>query len=103
MTQFDFILNNTKYKAIYDACVLAENADTPSDMASNCRNALLTIVEFIYEKHSVEIQKNATMLELIDNKLITGFVDNSVILETLHFIRKLGMNAQHDKNIKKKY
>lgn len=103
MTNFDFILNNTKYNAIYDACVLAESADTPSDMASNCRNALLTIVEFIYKKHSVEIQKNATMLELIDNKLITGFVDNSVILETLHFIRKLGMNAQHDKNIKKKH
>ena len=30
MTQFDFNLNNTTYKAIYDACVLAENSDTPS-------------------------------------------------------------------------
>ena len=103
MTQFDFILKNTEYKAIYDACVLAESAATPSEMASNCRNALLKIIEFIYDKHSVEIQKNATMLELIDNKLITGFVNNSVILETLHFIRKLGMNAQHDKSIKKKH
>ena len=49
------------------------------------------------------MQANATLLELIDNKVITGFVDNPVILETLHFIRKLGMNAQHDKNIKKKH
>lgn len=103
MTQFDFILNKMEYKVIYDACVLAENATTPSDIASGCRNALLKIVEFIYDKNGVEIQKSATMLELIDNKLITNFVNNSVILETLHFIRKLGMNAQHDKNIKKKH
>ncbi len=103
MAQFDFILNKMEYNVIYDACVLAENATTPLDIASNCRKALLKIVEFIYDKHSVEIQKNATMLELIDNRLITNFVNNSVIVETLHFIRKLGMNAQHDKNIKKKH
>ncbi len=103
MTQFDFIMNNTEYKEIFDACVLAENAKTPSDTASYCRKALSTIIEYIYEKHNVPMQANATLLELVDNKVITGFVNNSVILETLHFIRKLGMNAQHDKNIKKKH
>ena len=103
MTQFDFIMNITEYKEIFDACVLAENAKTSSDTASYCRKALSTIIEFIYEKHNVPMQANATLLELVDNKVITGFVDNPVILETLHFIRKLGMNAQHDKNIKKKH
>lgn len=103
MNQFDFIMNNTEYKEIFDACVLAENAKTPSDTALYCRKALTTIIEFIYEKHNVSMQANATLLELVDNKVITGFVDNPVILETLHFIRKLGMNAQHDKNIKKKH
>ena len=103
MSQFDFISQKTEYKEIFDACILAENAKTPSDMASCCRKALTNIVEFIYDKHKVPMQVNATLLELLDNKVITGFVNNSVIMETLHFIRKLGMNAQHDKNIKKKH
>ena len=103
MTKFDFISQKIEYKEIFDTCVLAENAKTPSDMASFCRKALLCIVEFICDKHKVPMQANATLLELIDNKVITGFVNNSIIMETLHFIRKLGMNAQHDKNIKKKH
>lgn len=103
MTKFDFISQKIEYKEIFDTCVLAENAKTPSDMASSCRKALLCIVEFICDKHKVPVQANATLLELIDNKVITGFVNNSIIMETLHFIRKLGMNAQHDKNIKKKH
>ena len=103
MSQFDFISQKTEYKEIFDACILAENAKTPSDMASCCRKALTNIVEFIYDKHKVPMQVNATLLELLDNKVITGFVNNSVIMETLHFIRKLGMNAQHDKNVKKKH
>lgn len=103
MSNFDFISQKTEYKEIFDDCVLAENAKTPSDMASYCRKALLCIVEFIYDKHKVPMQASATLLELIDNKVVTGFVNNSIIIETLHFIRKLGMNAQHDKNIKKKH
>lgn len=103
MTQFDFLMNKNEYKDIFDACVLTEKAETPSDKALLCRKSLLIIIEYIYKKHNVPVQTNATMLELIDNKTITGFIDNAIILETLHFIRKLGMNAQHDKNIKKKH
>lgn len=84
MSNFDFISQKTEYKEIFDDCVLAENAKTPSDMASCCRKALTNIVEFIYDKHKVPMQVNATLLELLDNKVITGFVNNSVIMETLH-------------------
>lgn len=103
MTQFDFMENKINYKGIFDACISAEQANTSSDTALYCRKALLSIIEFIYDKQGVPVQKSATLLELIDNKVITNFVDNSIIIETLHFIRKLGMNAQHDKNVKKKH
>lgn len=89
MTQFDFLMNKNEYKDIFDACVLAEKAETPSDKALLCRKSLLIIIEYIYKKHNVPVQTNATMLELIDNKTISGFIDNAIILETLHFIRKL--------------
>ena len=65
MSQFDFISQKTEYTEIFDACILAENAKTPSDMASCCRKALTNIVEFIYDKHKVPMQVNATLLELL--------------------------------------
>lgn len=101
MTRFDFISKNSEYKEMFDACVLAENAKTPSDKALLCRKALFVIVEFIYKKHNVSMQQSATMLELLDSKLISDFINNTIIVETLHFIRKVGINAQHDKRVKK--
>ena len=103
MAQFDFIADKTEYKDIFDACILAENASSASETALLCRNALLNVIEFVYNKHRVPMQENATMLELIDNQLIVDFVNNTIIHETLHFIRKVGINAQHDKKTKKKH
>lgn len=103
MTQFDFISQKSEYKDIFDACVVAEEASTASDIALCCRKALLLIIEFIYTKYGIAIPEKATMLELIDNKVVTDFANNSVIIEMLHFIRKIGINAQHDKKTKKSH
>ncbi len=103
MTNFDFISTENEYIAIHNACVLAENAKAPVDIAINCRAALWEIIKLIYKKHNVKMLENATLLELIDNKTVIDFVNNSELIESVHFIRKLGMNAEHDKNIKKKY
>ena len=103
MTQFDFISDKKEYKEIFDACISAESAKTASDTALLCRNALHKLIEFVYNKHKVPMPENATMLELLDNRLIVEFVNNEIIIETLHFIRKIGINAQHDKSIKKKH
>ena len=101
MTRFDFLNGKTEYTLIQNLCIEAESADKPSDIALKCREALEAIVQFIYKKECSRIPEKATMLELLDGSVISRFVDNSVILESLHFIRKLGMNAQHDIRIKK--
>ena len=103
MTNFDFISSENEYSAIHNACVLAENAKAPVDIAINCRAALWEIIKLIYKKRNVKMLETATLLELIDNKTVIDFVNNSELIESVHFIRKLGMNAEHDKNIKKKY
>ena len=101
MTNFDFLDGKTEYAEILNLCVEAEKADKPSDVALACREALEAVVRFIYRKECVRVPEKATMLELLDGNVIAPFVDNAVILESMHFIRKLGMNAQHDLNIKK--
>ncbi len=101
MTRFDFLNDKTEYTGIQTLCIEAEQADKPTDAALKCREALDTVIRFIYRKEGARVPEKATMLELLDGSVIAPFVDNVVILESLHFIRKLGMNAQHDMKIKK--
>ena len=103
MTQFDFISKIEEYKSIFDKCILAENAKTPNDIAVFCRDALFEVIKFIFNKKNEQLQEKATLIELLNDKLITDFVDNAIIIETLHFIRKVGMNALHEKGVKKKH
>lgn len=101
MTNFDFLDGKTEYAAIQNLCIAAEKADKPNDIAIKSRDALDYVIRFIYGKESARLPEKATMLELLDGSVIAPFVDNAIILESLHFIRKLGMNAQHDVPIKK--
>lgn len=101
MTKFDFLDGKSEYAEIQNLCFAAEKADKPAELALKCRDALEAVIHFIYRKECVRLPEKATMLELLDGTVIAPLVDNSVILESLHFIRKLGMNAQHDVPIKK--
>ncbi len=102
MTKFDFLEGKSEYAEIQNLCVEAEKADKPSDIAIACREALDAVIRFVYRRESVRVPEKATMLELLDGCVIAPFVDNSVILESLHFIRKVGMNAQHGMPVKKR-
>lgn len=101
MTRFDFLDGKIEYAEIQNLCIETEKADKPVEMALKCRDALNSVIRYIYRKESVRIPEKATMLELLDGSVIAPFIDNGIILESLHFIRKLGMNAQHGVPIKK--
>lgn len=101
MTRFDFLDGKSEYSAIQNLCFEAEKAEKPSDIALKCREVLDAAIRFIYGKENARVPEKATMLELLDGNVIAPFIDNEVILESLHFIRKLGMNAQHDMPIKR--
>ncbi len=102
MTRFDFLDGKIEYDLVQNLCIEAEQADKPADTALKCREALEAVIQFIYRRESVRVPEKATMLELLDGIVIAPFVDNAVILESLHFIRKLGMNAQHEQKVTKK-
>ena len=102
MSEFSFISQKTEYEKIYSICCMAEVAADAGTKAKLCREALDEIIKFLYQKENKKYPENATMLELIDSVFISVFVNNSIILESLHYVSKLGMNASHGIAIKKK-
>lgn len=75
---------------------------TPSERAILCRECLESAVEYIFETSGVDLPKKATLLELIDSQVVTDYVYTAECIPGLHYVRKLGMNAKHEKSIKKK-
>lgn len=101
MTNFDFLNGKTEYNELAKVCNEIEDLKKPADIAIKCREALECAVQFIYNQEGFSVPEKATMLELLNGKVISPFVNNAVILESLHFIRKLGMNATHNLHIKR--
>lgn len=99
MSNFDYL--PTEYDEIAKLYTIAKNSESAKEKAIKSREALNSIIAFIYNKQGIPVPEKATMLELIDGRIIAPFVNNAIILESLHFIRKLGINASHELHIKK--
>jgi len=101
MSMFDIIATRKEFKIIYGKCLMAEQATKPEEKALACRDALELIIKYIYAKENRTYPTGSTMLELLDGSVISEFVENSTILDSLHFIRKIGMNAKHNIHVKR--
>lgn len=80
----------------------AKNASTYIDCALLCRELLADAVDYIYSKRGAKIPPKASMLELIDSPIVTGYINDADIVNALHYIRILGMNAKHGRSVRKK-
>ena len=72
------------------------------ESAKKCRALLESCVDYIFEKASVKKPKNASLLELIDSPTVMAYIEDAEIISTLHYVRILGMNAQHGRSVRKK-
>ena len=80
----------------------AKSEESYSNSAKLCRDVLAMAVDYIYEKSGAQKPKNASLLELIDNSTVISYINDADIINSLHYIRILGMNAQHGRSIRKK-
>ncbi len=87
MSKFDFIKDKIEYAETMNACEIAEQVTTPAGIALKCREALECIIHFVYSKEKAKLPATAAMLELIDSRVISLFVDNDELRESLHYIR----------------
>ncbi len=78
------------------------SAQTPSECASLCRDLLEIAVNYMYDKTESKKPKNASLLELIDSTVITSYINDADLVNALHYVRILGMNAKHGRSIRKK-
>ncbi|MBR3438829.1 MAG: hypothetical protein IKH13_04935, partial [Clostridia bacterium] len=73
----------------------------PVDVAKVCRQTLSSSLDYIFEKEKKMKPETASMLELLDNSVVKDYISDSSILNSLHYIRILGANAEHNKRVKK--
>ena len=79
-----------------------DDEDSFITRAKICREILIDAIDYIYDTTGSKKPKNASLLELIDNPVVTGYINDADIIKSLHYIRIVGMNALHGRKIRKK-
>ena len=77
-------------------------AATRSELVVGCRALLKQLIEGIYQHRKVEMPKQATLLELMEQPVVSEFVDDADVVQAMHYVRILGMNAEHGAKIRKR-
>ncbi|MCR5674057.1 MAG: DEAD/DEAH box helicase family protein [Lachnospiraceae bacterium] len=72
------------------------------DQARVCRELLDDCITYIYEISDKKRPTQATLLELLDNRVVYDYIGDTEVIEGLHFVRRLGMNAMHVIKIREK-
>lgn len=80
----------------------AEQAVSSSERARLCRGLLNDAVDYIYERMGTKKPVEASMLELLNSSVVTEFVNDEDMMQALHYVRILGMHAEHGAKIRKK-
>lgn len=65
------------------------------------RGVLTAAIDYIYESRNTHKPEKASLLELVDSDVLANYVQDSDVINSLHYVRILGMNAEHDQKIKK--
>ncbi len=101
MNGYVFLEGKPEYKEIYECGITLEKMNESAEIAKASRRLLGILISFVYRKCDKEYPMNATMLETIDAPWFVHFVNNDILLKSLHYVRKLGINAEHGVHIKK--
>ncbi|MGN0811300.1 MAG: DEAD/DEAH box helicase family protein [Akkermansia muciniphila] len=67
-----------------------------------CRELLTEAVEALYTRLALYRPKNATLLQLIDRPALAQKLGDSALTAGMHFVRILGMKAQHRQGVSPK-
>ena len=75
----------------------------PAATAIACRGAVRDCVGEIYKSKGAEMPPKASLLELLAGTLVREFVADDDRLRDLEFVRILGMNAEHNRKLKRSH
>lgn len=73
----------------------------PAATAVACRSAVRDGVGAIYQSRGAEMPPKASLLELLSDTQLREFIGDDDRLRDLEFVRVLGMNAEHNRKVKR--
>ena len=73
----------------------------PAATAIACRGAVRDCVGEIYKRKGAEMPSKASLLELLADTLVREFVADDDRMRDLEFVRILGINAEHNRKVKR--
>ena len=99
---FDYLKAFSDLKKLYDYCSEAEEfaLRKPNISASSARKAMEFIVKMIFASVAGDSQ-GLTTFEMITDDRFTYYVDDPTLINTFHYIRKMGNVAVHEGEITK--
>lgn len=86
---------------IKSAIINASQLPSPMESAKAYRAVLADVITLLFERASRVKPDTASLLELVDSDVVSDFVSDGDIVNSLHYVRILGMNAEHEQKIKK--
>ena len=94
---FTYLNNFPKLNKLSEYCKEAEDfvISNPSISATCARRAMEYIVKMIYSS-IVADDSGLTVFEMVTDSSFIEYIDDSTLINTIHYIRKMGNVAVHD-------
>lgn len=94
---FAYLKNAPAFAQLYTYCCEAEEfaLSKPNISVTSARKAMEFIVKMIYSAVSGDIQ-GKTVFEMSTDYAFTSYLNDQILLNSIHFIRKMGNVAVHD-------
>lgn len=94
---FAYLKNAPDFAQLYTYCCEAEEfaLSKPNISVTSARRAMEFIVKMIYSAVSGDIQ-GKTVFEMSTDYAFTSYLNDQILLNSIHFIRKMGNVAVHD-------
>ena len=94
---FAYLKNAPDFAQLYTYCCEAEEfaLSKPNISVTSARKAMEFIVKMIYSAVGGDIQ-GKTVFEMSTDYAVTSYLNDQILLNSIHFIRKMGNVAVHD-------
>lgn len=97
---FTYLSSFPRFKKLYEYCSEAEEfaLSKPNISAASARKAMEFIVKLIYQAE-IDNSYGLTVFEMITDARFCDFVGDQSLINSIHFIRKMGNVAAHDASL----
>lgn len=98
---FDYLKTIESLKDLYVFCKDAESfvLSRPDLSAGQSRKGLEYLVKLVYQLRNDSVPQRSSLFELVSSEDFTNFIDDASMLNSLHYIRKVGNIAVHNDEV----